>query len=61
MSYLDGVVYSPPSAEYPALIVIFKSDGDILAARAAPSVEEADAFLARVVEEVRAKIGDQLA
>ena len=30
MSYLEGVVYDPPSSGYPPLIVIFRADGEIL-------------------------------
>ena len=61
MSYLEGVVYDPPSSEYPPLIVIFKPDGEILTARPAASVEAAESFLAEVLAEVQAKLDSQLA
>jgi hypothetical protein len=61
MSYLEGVVYDPPSSEYPPLVVIFRADGEILTARAAVSVEAAESFLAEVLEEVQAKLDSQLA
>ncbi len=60
MSYLEGVVYDPPSSEYPPLIVIFRADGEILTARAAASVEEAEFFLARVMEEVQSKLDNNM-
>ena len=61
MSYLEGVVYDPPSSEYPPLVVIFRADGEILTARAATSVEAAESFLAEVLAEVQAKLDSQLA
>lgn len=56
MSYLEGVVYDPPSSEYPSLIVIFKAHGEILTARSAASVEAAESFLDEVLSEVQAKL-----
>lgn len=61
MSYIEGVVYDPPSSEYPPIIVIFREDGEILTARAAASVEAAESFLAEVLAEVQAKLDSQLA
>lgn len=58
MSYLQGVVYDPPSPDLPPLIVVFKNDGAVLAARAAPSLEAADAILERVMQEVQDKIDE---
>jgi hypothetical protein len=61
MSYLEGVVYDPPSSGYPPLVVIFRADGEILTARAAASVEAAESFLAEVLAEVQAKLDSELA
>jgi hypothetical protein len=60
MSYLEAVVYDPPPEEFPPIVVIFRPDGDILAARASPSREAAEAFLARVLEEAQAKIAERI-
>jgi hypothetical protein len=54
MSYLQAVVYDPPSGDYPPVIIIFKPDGEILAACAASSHEEAENFLADVEAKVEA-------
>jgi hypothetical protein len=56
MSYLEGVVYEPPSCEYPPVIIIFKPDGEVLTARSAASVEAAESLLERVMEEVQARL-----
>ncbi len=61
MSYLEGVVYDPPSSGYPPRIVIFRADGEILTARAAASVEAAESVLAEVLAEVHAKLDSKLA
>ncbi len=61
MSYLEGVVYDPPSSEYPPLVVIFRADGEVLTACAAASVEAAESFLEEVLEEVQAKLDTKLA
>lgn len=61
MSYLEGVVYDPPSSEYPPLIVIFRADGEILTARAAASVEAAESILAEVLAEVQARLDSEAA
>ncbi len=53
MSYIEGVVYDPPSSDYPPLIVIFKPNGEVLAVRATPTLEAGKDFLTRVEEGVR--------
>jgi hypothetical protein len=58
MSYIEGVVYESPSAEYPPVVVFFKPDGEILAAQAAEDLEAAEQLLSQVVEGVRAKLDD---
>lgn len=60
MSYIEGVVYDPPSGEYPPLVVIFKADGEVLAVRAAPSVEAGQDFLNKVEKGVRASLATRL-
>jgi hypothetical protein len=60
MSYIKGVVYDPPSREYPPLIVIFKADGEVLAVRTAPSVEAGEEFLNKVEKGVRASLETRL-
>ncbi|MFY9629314.1 MAG: hypothetical protein WAK03_14345 [Methylocystis sp.] len=60
MSYLQGVVYPPPSSDYPPVVIIFKSDGEILAARAAASMQAAESFLHQVLEEVKSQLDENL-
>jgi hypothetical protein len=60
MSYLQGVVYPPPTGDYPPVVIIFKSDGEILAARAAASMQAAETFLGQVMEEVQAQLDASL-
>jgi len=55
MSFLQAVVYDPPTGDFPPVIVIFKPDGEILAARAAASHEAAEDFLSHVEAEVEAR------
>lgn len=46
---LKGAVYLPPSDDMPPVAVIIGLDGEVLAARAAPSVAEGEAFLTEIM------------
>jgi hypothetical protein len=56
MCYIEGVVYDPPSSEYPPVVVIFRQDGEILAAHAAATLEAAKDMLADIKEQVQEKL-----
>jgi len=58
MADVHGVVYDPPSAGFPPVVVIFY-EGEVIGARAAPSVEAGEAFLAKVINEFAAKIAGE--
>jgi hypothetical protein len=55
MSHVHAIVYDPPAADLPHLAVVFL-DGEVLAARAAPSFEAGERFLAKMMSEFAAKI-----
>ena len=56
MSQIEGVVYAPPTSDYPAVIVFFGPAGDILAAHAAETEEAAQATLVRILKQVQARL-----
>jgi hypothetical protein len=58
MSEIRGVVYNPPSPEFPPLIVIFKPDGQVLTAQAAVSATVAQEILEKVMSDAQAKINE---
>jgi hypothetical protein len=60
MARLHGVVYDPPSSEFPPLVVVFSPDAEVLAARAAPSIEAAEAFLETIINELQDQIDKDL-
>ena len=49
---VKGVVYDSPRPGFPALMVIFQN-GEVLVARAAPSVAAAEKLLANIMQEFR--------
>ncbi len=57
MAIILGIVYSPPKAGLPHLLM-YKND--VLGARPCTSVAQGDAFLAKIMPELQAKIaGDK--
>ena len=56
MSLIEGVVYAPPTNAYPAVVVFFGPNGDILASHAAETTEAARATLARILKQVQARL-----
>lgn len=61
MSIIKGVVYDPPSDEFPSLAVVFAPDGVVLVALPASSAESADEFLSEIMADVQAKLSDKRA
>ena len=59
MSQIEGVVYDPPTSDYPALVVFFRPNGDVLATYAAQSKDAAQSMLVRVLEEVQTKLDQE--
>jgi hypothetical protein len=55
---LKGIVYEPPSEDFPPLVVVFAPDGDLLAVRSAPSVESAEAWISGIVAEVQSRLSE---
>ena len=51
---ITGVVYDSPRADLPPLVVILHN-GDVLVARAAPTVAVAEKFLADIMQEFAKK------
>lgn len=48
MSGITGAVYDPPRDGLPHIAVVIKPDGEVLVARAVPSVEVGEALIAKV-------------
>ncbi len=59
MSLIEGVVYAPPTRDYPAIVVFFGPDGDILASHAAETPEAARATLIRILKQVQARLDQE--
>jgi hypothetical protein len=59
VSQIEGVVYAPPTSDYPAVIVFFGPKGDILAAHAAETEEAAQATLVRILKQVQARLDEK--
>jgi hypothetical protein len=59
VSLIEGVVYAPPTSDYPAVVVFFGANGDILASHAAETPEAAQATLVRILKEVQAKLDEE--
>lgn len=57
MAGIIGAVYDPPRSGLPYLAVALASDGEVLASRAAPNGEAAEAFLAMIFAEFAAARG----
>lgn len=54
MRHAHCVLYDPPSSGYPALAVVFASDGQVLATRAVASIGSAEIVWAQLINEIRA-------
>ncbi|HTO79188.1 MAG TPA: hypothetical protein VMJ31_05360 [Methylocystis sp.] len=59
MSLIEGVVYAPPTSDFPAVVVFFGADGNILASHAAETPEAAQATLVRILKQVQARLGEE--
>ncbi len=59
MSQIEGVVYAPPTSDYPAIIVFFGPNGEILASHASESQEAAQATLVRILNQVQARLDEE--
>ncbi|ARN82542.1 hypothetical protein [Methylocystis bryophila] len=59
MSQIEGVVYAPPANDYPAVIVFFGPDGDILAAHASETLEAAQTTLVSILKQVQARLDEE--
>ncbi len=57
MAKIVGVVYYPPSPELPYLAVLLYQ-GDVLSARAVPSLDAGDAFIANIAPKLAAQIAE---
>jgi hypothetical protein len=55
MAYISATVYSPPKPGLPHLAVLLY-EGDVLAARACNSIAAGEAFIAKIMPELQAKI-----
>ncbi len=56
MSQIEGVVYAPPTSDYPAVIVFFGPKGEILASHASETKEAAQATLVRILKQVQERL-----
>ena len=56
VSHIEGVVYAPPTSNYPAVVVFFGPTGEILATYAAETQEAGQEILVRILNEVQAKL-----
>jgi hypothetical protein len=59
VSQIEGVVYAPPTNDYPAVIVFFGPKGDILATHAAETQEAAQKTLVRILKQVQARLDEE--
>jgi hypothetical protein len=59
VSHIEGVVYAPPTNDYPAVIVFFGPAGDILAAHASETVGAAQTTLVSILKQVQARLGEE--
>jgi len=59
VSLIEGVVYAPPTSDFPAVVVFFGADGNILASHAAETPEAAQATLVRILKQVQARLGEE--
>ena len=55
MAYVTGVVYDPPTAQFPFLAVAFTPEGEVLSARAGPTREAGELMMLHVVAEFEQK------
>jgi len=56
VSLIEGVVYAPPTSDFPAVVVFFGADGNILASHAAETPEAAQV---RILKQVQARLGEE--
>lgn len=59
--YVSGAVYDPPRNGLPHVAVVFDPKGEVLVARAVPSVEAGEALLKEVFADIQAKIDSESA
>jgi hypothetical protein len=59
VSQIEGVVYAPPTSDYPAVIVFFGPNGDILASHAAETQQAAQETLVRILKKVQARLDEE--
>ncbi len=59
VSQIEGVVYAPPTSDYPAVIVFFGPNGDILASHAAETQEAAQETLVHILKRVQARLDEE--
>lgn len=57
MAHISGVVYDPPKNGFPYLAVIFKPDGEVLVARAVPSLQAGEQLIASTLNEFASSTG----
>ena len=56
MAQVRGAVYSPPMKDLPPIAVIF-NENEVIGARAVPSDEKGEAFLATMMQEFAGMVG----
>jgi hypothetical protein len=56
MARIRGAVYAPPMEGLPPIAVILY-ENEVIGARAVPSVEAGDAFLAKMIQEFSGMVG----
>lgn len=49
MAYIHGAVYCPPGAGLPLVAIVFGPDGEVLAARVTPTVQQGEQLIAEVL------------
>ena len=57
MAKISGVVYDPPTAGLPHIAVVLH-EGEVLTARACPSIAEAERFLSGITPAIQAKLDE---
>jgi hypothetical protein len=52
MAQISGVVYTPPGPQFPLIAVLFGPDGEVLTARAVPTVAAGEKLIYEVLSSV---------
>lgn len=52
MAKIATIVYDPPAPGFPHIAVLFDTNGEVMAARAVPSREAGEAFIAGIMTDL---------